>query len=127
LLHEIDTSIKPISFINNDPNDLRFIDTLTGNVLPSDEQSSAWKDFGLLVKAPNPSNPSHAVMIIAGSFGYGTWAGAMLVRSPRFLKEIRSRKLLAKGRNSSNGIVECFFEANILGNAPGEPKIVLPK
>ena len=38
LLHEINPSIKPISFINNDPNDLHFIDTLTGNVLPSDAQ-----------------------------------------------------------------------------------------
>ena len=125
LLHEINPSIKPISFINNDPNDLHFIDTLTGNVLPSDAQLSHSNDFGLLVKAPSPSNPSRAVMIIAGCFGYGTWAGAILVRSPRFLAEVRSRGLLAKGRNSSGGIVECFFESNVLGNAPEEPKIVL--
>jgi hypothetical protein len=52
-------------------------------------------DYGLLIKARNPFNPRTSILIIAGSSGYGTWAGTRLVTEPSavmFWIEIHKRR-----------------------------------
>ena len=71
-------------------------------------------DYGLLIKAPNPFNPKRGVIIIAGSFGYGTWAGIKLARSKPFLRDRRVRK----GR-----AIECLYSTTIINEIPQQPKI----
>jgi hypothetical protein len=71
-------------------------------------------DYGLLVKASNPFNANRGVIIIAGSFGYGTWAGIKLARSERFLRDKRVRK----GR-----AIECLYSTTIINEIPQQPEI----
>jgi hypothetical protein len=42
-------------------------------------------DWGLIVRASNPFNSERQVLIIAGSYGFGTAAAATLVTTPTFL------------------------------------------
>jgi hypothetical protein len=97
-------------------------DNQTGKVYdPKTEDDRAGKpvvtvDYGLLVQAPNPFDPRHKVMIVAGSYGYGTWAGVKLARSPQFLRS----QLAPSGRG-----IECLFETKIMREIPQQPKIIL--
>ena len=50
LLEEVGSSIRPASLVNDDPSDLRFIDTQAGDTLPSEAHMVDSKDFGLLVR-----------------------------------------------------------------------------
>ena len=73
-------------------------------------------DYGLLIKAPNPFDLSREVIIIAGSFGYGTWAGAKLARSPEFLRASLTSKRSA---------LECLFKVQVAQDVPQQPEIVV--
>jgi hypothetical protein len=57
-------------------------------------------DLGLIFRAPNPFAPDKPALIIAGSFGHGTWAAARYLMSPEFL-----RSQAAKHR-SLEGLIE---------------------
>lgn len=72
-------------------------------------------DFGLLVRAPNPFNPDATVLVIAGSFGFGSWAGANLVRSPEFLRDPMVKSSIP---------FECLFKVDVAGSAPQAMKIL---
>jgi hypothetical protein len=72
-------------------------------------------DRGLIIRAPNPWNRSKAVLIIAGSFGYGTWAGVLLARSPEFLSDQR----VTQAR-----FIECLYETDIDRGIPLTPRII---
>jgi hypothetical protein len=73
-------------------------------------------DYGLLVKAPNPFDPRRTVLVFAGSFGYGTWAGVKLARSPQFLRS----PLVSQG-----SAVECLYRTEVIEEIPQQPDIVL--
>lgn len=75
-------------------------------------------DYGLLIKAPNPLDPRHTVMIIAACYGYGTWAGARLARSSQFLHT----ELAEQGE-----AIECLFKVEVIEEAPQIPNIVLTR
>ena len=51
--------------------------------VPTAQQSGS--DLGLILKVPNPFAADKTALIIAGSFGHGTWAAARYVMSPEFL------------------------------------------
>jgi hypothetical protein len=65
-------------------------------------------DYGLLVRAKNPFNPRTSILIIAGSSGYGTWAGARLITEPSALDETAA----------SGDSFECLFAADVLDRNP---------
>jgi hypothetical protein len=65
-------------------------------------------DYGLLIRARNPFNPRTSILIIAGSSGYGTWAGARLITEPSALDEIAA----------SGDSFECLFAADVLDRNP---------
>lgn len=103
-------------------NTIEMKDNQTGNIyFPKTEDDRGGKpvvivDHGLLVQAPNPFDPRHKVMIVAGSYGYGTWAGVKLARSPQFLRS-------QPGPNGSG--IECLYETKILREIPQQPRIIL--
>jgi hypothetical protein len=43
-------------------------------------------DYGVLIRARNPREPSSWIVIIAGCLGYATWAGVHLVQTPEILQ-----------------------------------------
>jgi hypothetical protein len=69
-------------------------------------------DYGLLVKARNPFNPRTSILIIAGSSGYGTWAGTRLITEPSTL-DITA---------ASGDSFECVFTTDILDQNHKRPK-----
>lgn len=42
-------------------------------------------DYGVILRAPNPFSAGKEIMILAGSFGHGTWAATRYVTSLEFL------------------------------------------
>ena len=75
-------------------------------------------DYGLLVKTRNPFDPAHNVLIIAGSFGYRTWAVAKLARSGQFLRD----PIASRGKP-----IECLYKTEVIEGIPQQPQISCPK
>jgi hypothetical protein len=72
-------------------------------------------DCGVIIRAPNPFEPRNSVVIICGSYGYGSWAAVQLTMSDDFLKRIpRSWKS-----------VECVFRVEVVRDTPQRPEILL--
>jgi hypothetical protein len=44
-------------------------------------------DYGIIIRARNPFNPSRWLIIIAGAYGYGTWGGVKLALKDEFLQQ----------------------------------------
>ena len=88
-----DTSVQPPHFYGPSPRD----------------HNNAYTDHGLILRAPNPLAPDKEVMIIAGSFGHGTWAAARHVASTEFLKKCRSLK---------HGPIECLVQTDVELDTP---------
>jgi hypothetical protein len=65
-------------------------------------------DYGLLVKAKNPFNPRTSILIVAGSSGYGSWAGTRLITEPSALDETAA----------SGEPFECVFATDVLDRNP---------
>jgi hypothetical protein len=93
-------------------------DTSTGQTYKPERErgKNVILDYGLLVKAPNPFDPQRTVLVFAGSFGYGTWAGIKLARSPQFLRS----PLVSAG-----AAVECLYKTEVIEEIPQQPNIVL--
>jgi hypothetical protein len=72
-------------------------------------------DYGVVVRAPNPLHPRSHVLLIAGSYGSGTWAGARLITDPEFLR----KPLVAAGLP-----FECIFDVDVVRGAPHRPRIL---
>jgi len=71
-------------------------------------ESGHGTDYGLFIKAKSPFNPRTSILIIAGSSGYGTWAGTRLITEP---------SALDKAAASGNPF-ECVFATDVLGRNP---------
>jgi hypothetical protein len=72
-------------------------------------------DYGLLIKARNPFNPRTSILIIAGSSGYGTWAGTRLITEPSELDETAA----------SGDSFECVFATDVLDRNPQATKMLV--
>ncbi|QNP72114.1 hypothetical protein IAG44_23660 [Streptomyces roseirectus] len=70
-----------------DEHDARITDSRTGEVLSpqTDAHGQLAVDLGILVRAANPFQPGRHVVVLAGSFGFGTSAAARLLADPDFL------------------------------------------
>ncbi len=97
-------------------------DTRTGEIYEPnrehdrDNREIVVLDYGLLIQAPNPFDSHRSVMIVAGGYGYGTWAGVKLARSPQFLHS----ELASKGQ-----AIECLYRTEIIREVPQKPEVVL--
>lgn len=93
------------------------LDRTTGEVRTprTDTEKGLVSDQGIIVRAPNPFNGERQILILAGSYGYGSTAAARLVTSPRFL-----RHPLARSRKN----FEALFTTEIVQHAPQEAVIL---
>jgi hypothetical protein len=66
-------------------------------------------DYGLILSGSNPFSAQKMMMIIAGCFGYGTWAGTRYVISEDFLK-IRS--------THESEPFECLIQTDVVRDTP---------
>jgi hypothetical protein len=82
---------------------------------PLDRDNSG-TDYGLILRAPNPFDPNKEIMILAGSFGHGTWAAVRHVTSAAFLTNMKSIPLSA---------IECLVETDVELDTPQEIRQVL--
>ncbi|HEY8983780.1 MAG TPA: hypothetical protein VIU15_29910 [Streptomyces sp.] len=70
-----------------DRHDARITDSRTGEVASPefDSDGQLCVDLGLLIRAANPFQPDRHIVVLAGSFGFGTTAAARLLSDPDFL------------------------------------------
>jgi hypothetical protein len=73
-------------------------------------------DCGVIIRAPNPFNPTKTVVILCGSYGYGTWAAVEYAQSRTFLSQVPHR----------SGAIECVFMVDVVRDTPQcpDPKFV---
>ena len=94
-----------------------FVDTLIRNTIyrPTKLDDDIVSDCGAVLRVPNPFAPSKNVIIVCGSYGYGTWAAIDLVQSKAFLRNVaRSAKA-----------IECIFRVDVVRDTPQRPEICL--
>lgn len=102
-----------LTFGDVEVNEIAIHDSVTGKSyaplkksIKSDELNL---DYGLIVKGKNPFDLSKNILIMGGSFGYGTWAGARYLKSSEFL--LNSFTL-------NSEYLECLIETDIALKTP---------
>ena len=109
---------------------------------PRKYQANDKIEYGIIIRARNPFEPSKAIIIIAGTYGYGTWGAVDLIQQESFLR--RCEQLDLAGSNSSTPArrspisfmrrtrrlrywspLECIFEVKIFDNRPYAPEIII--
>lgn len=99
------------TFGSVDTHDANIYDSVTGDVMRcvigSGDQLVA--DQGILIRATNPFNRERNVIILAGSFGFGTSAAARLLAS----SDILTHAIVAEGHP-----FEAVFSVEIVGGTP---------
>jgi hypothetical protein len=79
-----------IRFGNPLRHEISMFDSQSGRVFTPKQTSDGQRvslDYGLIYKVPNPFSPDYSLVLVAGSFGYGTWAGIQYITSPAFLDD----------------------------------------
>lgn|ERR1039457_115367 len=105
-------------------------------------------DYGIIVRARNPFSPGKAVIIIAGAYGYGSWAGADLIQQDVFLRKCEQLDLqhiststdkrhttavfrrikasmLSEAADRPWAPLECIFKVRIFDDRPLAPEIIV--
>lgn len=72
-------------------------------------------DFAIIIYASNPFAPEKQMMLIAGSFGYGTWAGS------RFLA---SRDFISHPQTTGSSSFECLVHADVFRETPQDIRLI---
>lgn len=67
------------------------------------------KDYGVILRMPNPRDETKKIIVLMGCKGYGTEGAALAVSNRSFLKEINKR---SKGRNFCS-VIECQIDTQI--------------
>jgi hypothetical protein len=80
---------------------------------PLKDGDNVLTDCGVIIRAPNPFNPKKTVVILCGSYGYGTWAAVQLAQSRDFLSQVTRR----------SGGLECVFEVGVVRDTPQCPQL----
>lgn len=78
------------------------------------DREALTRDVGVIKFIPNPFSEGHHVIVIAGAFGFGTWAGPILMRSKAFLEH----PVVRSGR-----YFECLITVPVVAGVPEDPKI----
>jgi hypothetical protein len=72
-------------------------------------------DYAVIYWTKNPFSPDKWMLLIAGSFGFGTWAGTRFVMSKDFL----DNAMVKKGKS-----VECLVETDVVLGAPQRIRVI---
>jgi hypothetical protein len=90
------------------PSPMTLIDTREGQQFTAewdDQRDDVMRDYGLLLRTRNPFNPERTVVVIAGLYGFATWAGVRLVGDRRFLRR-------------SLGEFACVYKTDLIQGIP---------
>lgn len=102
-----------IQFGNPEKYEIAFYDSTSNKVyaprLQSINSRKIANDYGIIFKTENPFSPDKQIIIIAGSFGYGTWAGAKYILSKSFIENPIVKK---------NSRIECLITTDIVRETP---------
>ena len=113
ICREVMERLRPdIHFGDPDRYEVAVHDSITGETYVPTRVSGmnrAGTDFAIILRAPNPFASEREVLVIAGSFGYGTWAGVRFATSREFLEH----DLVRTGAR-----VECVIEADVVRETP---------
>lgn len=103
-------------------------------------------DYGIIIRARNPFEPSKALIVVAGAYGYGTWGGIDLMQQGDFLQRCQelesiSRKagkvsvrarlrfatIFLKGKAIRRQWTpfECVFRVKVYDDRPLAPEILI--
>ena len=72
-------------------------------------------DYGIIFKTTNPFAPDKWLLLVAGSFGYGTWAGIRYAISKPFI----DNPVVSTGKP-----IECLIKADIVRDTPQNIRVV---
>jgi hypothetical protein len=94
-----------------------FVDLLDEDKIyePAKDGSQIIEDCGLIVRVPNPFDSSKSVVIICGSYGYGSWAAVQLLQTKEFVNRI------PKGTKT----LECVFSVEVVRDVPQRPQVLV--
>jgi hypothetical protein len=93
-------------------------DTTTGRVfapVQDFESLRVEKDYCLILKTTNPHSPRNHLLLVAGCFGFGTWAGIQFTSSQEFLTD----KMVSAGKP-----IECLIEADVARGTPQHCRVI---
>jgi hypothetical protein len=105
-------------------------------------------DYGIIIRAPNPFDTSKAMIVIAGAYGYGSWAGIDVIQQPAFLRKCEELDLsslenaeklswfrtslrrvgVTMGANSGGSDwpgIECIFKVRVFDDRLTAPEIIV--
>lgn len=99
------------TFGESEAHDYAVHDQVTGQAyaVAIDKDDTLTADQGIVVCAPNPFAPERNVLIIAGSFDFGTAAGAQLLSRG----ELVDHEIVRSGAH-----FEAYFSVDVVGGAP---------
>ena len=80
---------------------------------PSREGDKLLTDCGAIIRAPNPFDPTKTVVLLCGSYGYGTWAAVQLAQGKDFLRQV------PRGSEA----LECVFQVDVVRDTPQCPNL----
>jgi hypothetical protein len=100
---------------NGDP--VIYDSVTAGQYKPAQATSLSGTDLGLIMRAPNPFSPEHQMLLIAGSYGFGTWGGA------RFLVEDSRKRWRAAAIRHAH--FECVVEVNVTHRTPQSSRVLV--
>jgi hypothetical protein len=86
---------------------------------PNDEGEVHWTDYGILARGPNPFNPDHDVLLIAGAHGWGSLAAAEICISPKFEKRLYNDFKQYRGR------FECLVSYRRVDGGPSDGHVTI--
>lgn len=105
-----------LRFGDPDLNQVSIRDATTGKNYhpePGRTPDEVVRDHMLVLRAANPFSPDKQLLLIAGSYGFGTWAGARLVQMRSFLED----QIV-----SAKGGFEALGETDVVLGAPQAPR-----
>jgi S-layer family protein len=93
----------------------KFYETIFRDHLSENNLKEVSKDYAMILKTVNPFDKSKLVLLIAGNFDYGTWAGVRFTMSKEFIEN----KLVTSGKP-----IEALIETDILRGSPQSIRLV---
>ena len=89
-------------------------DKMGGNTYtPKRAGGVAIEDFGVIICMDNPYSPSSIALIVAGVYGFATWAGVRLLQRNDFLESIHDRRNFA-----------AVFRVDVIQNLPQSAQLL---
>ena len=113
LMQRAETTLR---FGNHLRNEVTISDLLEMKKYSPRISSGTGEDYGLIVRLPRSEELHHApAVVIGGSFGYGTWAGARLIGEKQLLKNPIVR---------SKSPFECLYKTEVVDGRLGGTEIL---